>query len=187
MKALGILILLGLLGYGGYLFWNYANTPMTPRSQEDDLRRVLDGRAIRVAPTALPGDKKYDGQYMTFEYPGNGYILPRKNNVPAILEHIDVEIKEPRLSIVAAAMASSEKTLEEVPGVNMRRQQKEVYREDQVIVGPEKTSVFSRLDGTEKTVFVFYNGRLFTLSVTGSNVEELKNLWSRLLPTFHFL
>jgi hypothetical protein len=120
-------------------------------------------------------------------YPAGAEKYPLKKADDSILERIDLEIRQPRLTIVAVAIAATEKSLDEVSGVKMRRLQKDVYREDQVIVGVEKNPVFSKLDGKEKTVFVLYHGRLYTLSVTGNAANEVAALWARLLPTFHFL
>jgi hypothetical protein len=184
--VLGFVIGLGL-AYGGVKFLEYADSPAFPRSKDEDLRQVLGGRSPRN-PTDVPeGEIKYRGQYMTFMYPAGAEKYPLKKADDSILERIDLEIRQPRLTIVAVAIAATEKSLDEVSGVKMRRLQKDVYREDQVIVGVEKNPVFSKLDGKEKTVFVLYHGRLYTLSVTGNAANEVAALWARLLPTFHFL
>ena len=179
---------LGLgIAYAGVKFWDYANLPFMPRSAGEDLRRVLGGRAPRN-PTAAPeGEIKYSGQYLTFMYPARAKKYPLKKSDDSILESIDLEIESPRLTITAAAIAIKEKTLDEVSGVRMRRTQTDIYREDQVIVGVEKNPVFSRLDGKEKTVFVIYHDRLYTLSMTGNDANGVAGLWVKMLPTFHFL
>lgn len=184
--VLGLLLGLGI-AYGGVKFRNYVNTPSAPRSAEEDFRQVLGGRAPRN-PTAVPeGDIEYRGQYMTFVYPARAEKYPLKKADKAVLERIDLEIKNPRLTMVAVAIATKEKTLDEVSGVRMRRAQTDVYREDQVMVGVEKNPVFTRLDGKEKTVFVIYHDRLYTLSLTGDDAGELARLWAKVLPTWHFL
>jgi hypothetical protein len=186
--AFGLGFLLGLgIAYAGIKFFDYANLPFMPRSAEEDLRQVLGGRAPRN-PTAAPeGDIKYSGQYMTFMYPARAEKHPLKKIDDSILEMIDLEIDSPRLTITATAIAIKEKTLDEVSGVRMRRSQTDVYRENQTIVGVEKNPVFSRLDGKEKTVFVIFHDRLYTLSVTGNDGNAVAELWAKMLPTFHFL
>ncbi len=183
---IGFVLGLGL-AYTGVKFWDYANLPFMPRSAGEDLRQVLGGRAPRN-PTASPeGDIKYSGQYITFMYPATAKKYPLKKADDSILERIDLEIDSPRLTIVAVAIDTKERTLDEVPGVRMRRTQTDVYRENQTIVGVEKNPVFSRLDGKEKTVFVIYHDRLYTLSVTGNDKNAVAELWAKMLPTFHFL
>jgi hypothetical protein len=187
MKVVVWVILMAGVGYGAYRFWVYANTPAADRSRETDMRQVLGGRAPRATPEEPQADLKYQGRYFSFMYPARATKLVQNTDLPAILERIDLEIKEPRLSIIVAAINSSEKSLDDVPGVNLRRQQKDVYEEAAVTVGYGRNPVFSRIDGTEKTLFIIREGRLYTLSVTGNNSTELKNLWDKILPTFHFL
>jgi hypothetical protein len=173
-------LLLGLvMSFGGFKFWNYARTPATSRSKEADFRQVLGGRAPRNPTDAPQGEIEYRGQYMTFEYPARAREYLLKKSDDSILEQIDLEIDSPRLTIVATVIATGEKTLDEVSGVRMRRDQTDVYRED--------AGVFTKLDGKEKTVFMMYHDRLYTLSITGNDAGELAKLWSQVLPTWHFL
>lgn len=187
-RALVFGLLLGLgASWAGYKFLAYARTPFVPRDKQGDLQQVL-GREIRNTPTQTPrGETKYRGRYMTFNYPARAWVHEIKQDVPGMLERVNMEVDIPRLSIVAAAIETKEKKLEDVPGVKMRRQQPEIYSERQVIVGVEKNPVFSKLDGTEKTVFVIYHERLYTLSVTGIEADAVEQLWGEILPTFHFL
>ena len=180
-----------ILGFGagwlGFLFWQYANTPIPVRNQEEDARAVLGGRTLRN-PTNVPiGMLKFDGGYMTFMYPAKATKYPLKKADKTILERADYEVENPRLSIVAVAMQISEKRLDDVSGVTFRRSQKDKYREDQVIVGVEKNPVFTTLDGREKIVFVMYHDRLYTLAVYGPDAKEVKAMWLKILPTFHFI
>jgi hypothetical protein len=187
-RAFGLGFLLGLgLAFAGFRFIRYVHERPAPRSTADDLRFVLGGRAPRDPTQAPEGKIKYSGQYMTFMYPATAEIYPIRKADASILERIDLEIKQPRLTIVAVASKPTERTLDEVPGVRMRRTQTDIYREDQVVVGVEKNPVFTKLDGKEKTVFVIYHGRLYTLSLTGNAANEVADLWAQLLPTFHFL
>jgi hypothetical protein len=184
--VLGFLLGLGI-AYAGVRFRDYVNTPFAARSKDSDFRQVLGGAAPRN-PTSVPeGDIKYRGQYITFEYPARATKYPLSKADDSVLERIDLEVQNPRLTIVAVAIDTLEKSLDEVPGVRMRRTQTDVYGENQVIVGVEKNPVFTRLDGKEKTVFVIYHGRLYTLSISGNDAGEVAKLWSRMLPTFHFL
>lgn len=180
--------LLGLfLSYTGIKFRDYLNLPFVPRSKDNDFRLVLGGVALRN-PTGVPeGDIKYRGQYITFVYPARAKKYPLKKADDSVLERIDLELENPRLTIVAVAIDTMEKKLDEVPGVRLRRTQRDVYRENQVIVGVEKNPVFTRLDGKEKTVFAIYHNRLYTLSISGDDAGQLAKLWSEMLPTFHFL
>jgi hypothetical protein len=189
MKRVFVLgFLLGLMiFYAGIKFWSYVNTPFVSRSKDSDFRQVLGGVAPRN-PTDVPkGDIKYRGQYITFMYPARAEIYPLKKADDSVLERIDLELQDPRLSIVAVAINTMEKSLDEVPGVRLRRSQTDIYTESQVIVGVEKNPVFTKLDGKEKTVFVIYHDRLYTLSVTGDDARGVADLWSKVLPTFHFL
>jgi hypothetical protein len=187
-RAFVIGLTFGLLGsYAGIKFLTYASTPFFPRSREEDFRQVLGGKAPRN-PTAAPeGENKYRGQFMTFKYPATARFHEIKGTAPGMLERVDLEIDIPRLSITAAAVETKEKVLKDVPGVKMRRQQTDLYSEHQTIVGVEKNPIFTKTDGKEKTVFVIYHERLYTLSVTGNDPEAVARLWAEILPTFHFL
>jgi len=179
------------LGFGagvlGFRFLQYAKAPAEARNRDEDTKVVLEGRQMRNPTDEPEGMLKYRGQYMTFMYPATASKYPLKKANESILEQIDFEIDNPRLSIVVAASQAIERDLNEVSGVTLRRSQKDKYREDQVVVGVEKNPVFSTLDNREKTVFVMYNHRLYTLSVYGPDAEEVKALWQKILPTFHFI
>ena len=181
-------LFLGLSGsWAGLKFYVYANTPFSPRDRQEDIKQVL-GREIRNTPTETPlGETKFRGRYLTFMYPARARFHEIKGEAPGVLERVDLEIDIPRLSITAATIETKEKKLDDVPGVKMRRQQTDVYSEHQTVVGVEKNPIFTKKDGKEKTVFVIYHERLYTLSVTGNDSKAVSELWAEIIPTFHFL
>lgn len=183
-----ILFALGFgVGYGGDRLRQYDQMPLVQRDLQSDTRFVLGGRAVREPTPEPSGMIKYDGGYMTFLYPAKARKYPLKKATDKILERADFEITSPRLSIVAVASEATERLVGEVSGVMARRSQPDKYKEDQVMVGVEKNPVFTTLDGREKVVFVIYNGRLYTLSVYGPDPAEVKAMWQKIIPTFHFI
>lgn len=187
MKWVFILLLLLGLGYGGYRLWQYDQIQFDPRSKQDDMRVVLGGRDARN-PTGVPtGETKYQGNYITFTYPAKAIVMPGQKPDGSILDRVSLMFRDPRLDVVVVAMKSEEKTLDEVPAVTMRRGQRDVYDEKRIQIGQEFGLKYSRLDGTEKVLFLLHDGRLYTLSIVGNNVQELDKLWNVMLPDFHFL
>jgi hypothetical protein len=180
-------IFLGGVGYFGYKFWRSENSSGVIRSKDDDMGVVLGGRALRE-PTAIPeGENKYRGKYMTFDYPRTANVVPNGKTEESILEKVDIMGRDPKVNIVAVAMRSAEHRFEDIPGVKLRRNQKEEYTEKKVIVGISDGMMFSKLDGKEYTVYVFSGERLYTLSVTAINKSVLSELWPGLLSSFSVL
>jgi hypothetical protein len=178
-KVVAGLAVAGLVA-GGIKFWQYAAAPPVSRSKQEDLQQVLGGRAPRN-PTAVPtGEIRYAGKYMSFEYPAKAQVYPLPPAGEGILERVDLEIKNPRLTVVAVVMPGTQRSLDEVSGVRMRKNKADIYAEEQ-------TGVFAKRDGKEKTAFVLSGGRLYTFSITGDDARELAKLWSLVWPTWRAL
>lgn len=158
--------------------------PPKDKLSEDFKKKAIAnmlGRSAKLTDDTPKGNKKYDGKYISFEYPAKAVIYTyRGNTSDGTLEDFSFDIKDPKL--VFNLKIKEEGTiaaLSDIPSLRLREERSYEYtKSDLSLDGVKGASYFKDSDGGEMTGFFISNGKIITISVTGSNVDEVKNLFS---------
>jgi hypothetical protein len=121
-------------------------------------------------------DQTFTGKYIQFMYPGDYSIIPSK--APSgRLEVVELRGVNPRSRGFVASVHNG--VLQEDSAVKFRRSQKNLYKEEIVLLGEKQGIAFTKTEsGFERAVFIANNGLIASLVITDDighdRVEDLK-------------
>ncbi len=118
-----------------------------------------------------------------------GYKDPSFASSSSLLEDFSFDIKEPRLILNMAVLKAGEKmrSVEDDSGVLFRKNNPGQYKDVSGVVNGQNGKIYERNDeNPEKTAFFLVGGRFHSISVTGNNFDDIKELADNILKTVKF-
>lgn len=179
----------------GFMILNRSASPMTESEKKQALNNIL-GRPVVLTEKKVPtGDIKYKGKYISFLYPAaaekfilgiNGTPIPSKD-----LEDFYFSLgNDPRIDVTITVIQASsvETAVADDPGVRLRQAQKDIYKQTEITVDNQHGLAFEKDDqGIEKSAFFFVNNKIYTFSVSGSDQNNVTNLYNKIILSLKFL
>ncbi len=151
-----LIILLLIIGAGG---WWWLNAPAKGK---------IDDQSKKAATPTPMEYIRYDGKELSFSYE-NKYELREENGnwlligKSGILSQIVVTLKDTAVN-----------DFEEISGVQMRRLNKEKYKEEKIEWQNTTGITFLKNEGYERTVFLIKEGKVLTAAMTANSNENIK-------------
>ncbi|HUD04380.1 MAG TPA: hypothetical protein VMR59_00110 [Patescibacteria group bacterium] len=190
-----LLIFLSLIVVTGliiFLVLNHSAKSLTDAEKEAALVNIL-GRKPILTNNEATGTVLYNGQYASFSYPAKAIVYTYKDpNIvknKSELEMFSFDINNPRL-IFNFSISDNSGNLADAKdssGAIFRENQVNGYSQSEVVIGGAKGLVFAKAgEHPEKTGFWLTNNKLYALSVTGSDYQEVVNLFDGITTSLKF-
>lgn len=186
--VLTILILIGILFSFFYVF-NFSQKKLTDQQKEQALTKIL-GRKPNLSD-ARTGNIEYKGENAAFKYPAKAkiytYIDPSRAKNTSVLEIFSFDVDNPRL-VFNFSVAKNEANLgsvEDISGVKLREIPGYGYSKLEAKIGEDKGLVFQKSGSkAEKSGFFIINNKIYEISVTGSAIEDVSQLFDEIINSF---
>jgi hypothetical protein len=194
-KKILLLVCLVVVAIGGVLFYILSQPPQETLSnefKEKAVTKILGRKAELNETPEKKGNVAYNGKYLQFDYPAKAIIYNLKDpgfaSSSSLLEDFSFDIKEPRLVLNLAVLQAGRQTdIMDNPGVKLRQSQPGIYSGERRTVDGQSGQVYEGHGETpEKTAFFLAYGRIYTISVTGTSFEAVKELADGILSSMKF-
>lgn len=170
-----------------------SNTTLTEKQKKEALKEIL-GRSPKEEKNVQSGaldSLEYSGKYFSLTYPSSVTVYNRENkNVrdnKSILEFFRLDQNEPNLSFIAQVIEGSNfQNLDEYPAVALRKNQKKNYVESEIEIDSTKGVSFigkPAYGKTDKVSFILKNNKIFSFSISATNLSEVEEIYNRILST----
>jgi hypothetical protein len=178
-------VLLLLIIGGAVAFYVLSQPPQETLSKdfkEKAVTKILGRKAELDEVPQKQGNVSYNGKFIQFEYPAKAIIYNLKDpgfaSSSSLLEDFSFDIKDPRLVLNLAVLQAGKITnISDNPGVKLRQSQPGTYSGQNITIDGHSGLVYEgQGDTPEKTAFFLVNGRIYTIAVTGTNFDDVKNL-----------
>lgn len=188
---LGVLVVIVLtLGALFYLF----SQPSGKRLSDEEKKKAIEsimGRKAVMTDTTPKGDTVFDGHDIMFSYPAKAvvYAFREKKIKPEDNPNDDFsfDIKSPKLVFNLTSVPNTDMMLTDLPAVRLREQRGYEYEKSAPTMDSAKgVAYFKSGRDSEKSGFFIANAKLFTISVTGSDPSEVKNLFDSVVASAKF-
>lgn len=187
-----ILIFTILIGVLLTLFFIFESSQkkLSDSEKEKALTKIL-GRKPNLSDNEAAGEVEYKGKNAAFKYPAKAKIYtykdPNMAKNTSVLETFSFDIEKPRLVFNFSVMenAASLKDVTDISGVNLRQNKSFGYTESEGKIGENKGLVFAKSGSqSEKSGFFIINNKIYEVSVTGSNFEDVSLLFDGIINSF---
>ena len=196
-KKLIIFILLITLISSSVVAFIFINSTPDSFTQEERDEAVADilGRKPNLNPNIKKGNTNYESELISFSYPARAtiyeYIDEGKRNNDSQSETFSFDLENPRIVFNnTATEIPSTRSLDDVPAVKLRMDESRGYKSDELTLGGASGVSFSREGGgsakAEKSAFFLSDGVLFTFSLTGSNLEDIEEVFDEIAKSVVF-
>jgi hypothetical protein len=187
-----LLIVAVIAGLVAFLILNHSSKSLNEAEKEAALTNILGRQPILNDNTPV-GNKQYNGKYASFIYPAKAVIYTYKDpNIVKNKSELDMfsfDISSPRLVLNFAVSdnSSSIADIKDDSGAIYRADKANGYSQSKVAVSGSKGLVFAKAgEHPEKTGFWLFNNRIYTLSITGSDYQEVVNLFDSITASLKF-
>lgn len=162
---------------------------LTQEQKKQALENIL-GRGVQETKDIPQGEKVYKGEFFSLSYPAYARLYDNKNP-----KSFRLDSEEPRFKFVAMVQgADSSTVLEELSGVKLRKQNK-LYQELSIVVDGREGLLFVKTSdgvdpdsiGVERSIFFLKDGKSYSFSITGVDVEELEKVYGEIMNSVKFL
>lgn len=171
---------------------NHSTKPFTKSEEETALTNIL-GRQPILNNNEPTGTVAYNGKYATFNYPARAVIYTYKDpnfvKSKSYLDTFSFDINNPRLVFNFSVIENSGNLadIKDNSGAIFRENQSNGYLQSELSISNSKGLVFAKAgEHPEKTGFWLFNNRIYTLSVTGSDYQEVVNLFDNVVASLKF-
>lgn len=176
-------------GVTAFFVLNSKPDELSKGQKEQAIGQIL-GRKPNLNPQVKTGNVTYGGKYASFSYPGRAKIYEYKNRSGANSESFSFDIDSPRLILNYSAARSDLKISSDVPSVRLRQDLSNGYAESKIKADGQEGIVFSKKESSgvraEKTGFFLVNATLYTISITGNNLEDVTKMFDQIVKTLKF-
>lgn len=163
---------------------------LTAVEKEKAINEML-GRKANLNPKVITGESSFDGKYAFFNYPKSAKIYdyrdPGVRNNENSLESFSFDLQSPRRIFNYTVESTNVTKLDDLPAVSLRKNKANGYTQtDQKIDRISALSFSKDRSGeymAEKSTFFINDGKLFTISITGSSIEEVEKLQKEILKS----
>ncbi len=187
-----LLMVAVLISLSVFLVLNHATKSLNEAEKQSALTNIL-GRQPILSDNTPTGNKQYGGKYANFIYPAKAVIYPYKDpNIVKNKSELDMfsfDISSPRLVLNFSVSDNSSSIIgiKDDSGAIFRANIINGYLQSSLSVSGSKGLVFAKAgEQPEKTGFWLFNNRIYTLSVTGSDYQEVVNLFDNITASLKF-
>lgn len=195
-KLFIFLIFVGLIvgGVISYIALNATPEKLTDEEREQAVADIL-GRKPNLNPDVKTGDTSYESEYISFEYPAQAvqydYVDEGKENNSTEVDSFSFDIENPRLILNYTAVERPDtSSLDDIPAVKLREDTTRGYEKEEVLVDSVTAFSFSKPGGgsikAEKSVFILSGGVLYSISITGSHIDDVDELFEQVINSTRF-
>ncbi len=176
------------------VFLNRPVKNMSNSEKEAAIAKIL-GRKPNLTNNTITGDKEYKGKYVSFVYPASALIYTQKINGEPVkqtgLEYFSFDLDNPKIifSMETVGVPDAVQSVEDYPGVKLREIENSLYIKNEVFVGGKKGFVFDKSSDNnfEKTAFFYFEGKVFSFTISGTDQKGIDNLYSKIISSLVFL
>lgn len=182
-----LLSFIAFLGIGFYILSQPPKETLSKEFKEEAVTKLLGRKAQLDAENVATGNKEYKGKYISFSYPAKALIYTYRNSsTSATLEDFSFDIKSPKI-VFSMRVSEIAGGFEDYPGVRLREVRSEYKRAKLTIDGVAGLTYFKTGQESEKSGFFLKNGKIYTISITGINGEEVEKLFDEIISSASFV
>ncbi len=165
--------------------------PLTEQEKLADLTQIL-GRKPNLTGTTPTGNIEYKGKYASFSYPAAAKIYTYRDlglkQDKSILETFSFDIQNPRLVFnYAVSQNPNIKSVSDIADVRFRQLPSSGYIQTNISAGGKAGLAFEKQgQQAEKSGFFLVDGKDYSISVTGSNTQDVDSLFNQVLGSLKF-
>ncbi|HVZ66918.1 MAG TPA: hypothetical protein VG917_01520 [Patescibacteria group bacterium] len=189
-----LIIIVGSILLASYLVLSKINQPtninLSDNQKKYALQHVLGRPAVLSVTPDKEGNVTYKSSYMQFSYPARATIYNYRQagykGSSGLLDTFSIDIKVPRLifSIEAFDKPVNVASVSDYPGARLRHDQPDLYKESKLSISGVDALVYTKdKEGAEKSGFLINGDRLYTISSTGTDPEEVNKLFDSITKT----
>lgn len=175
-KLLFILLILFFISSGFVYFYlsHLHDRELSDKQRQKALEALLGRRPILTGQPRKDGWTHYQGTYFSVDYPAAATIYANavSSNSASVMELLQFQDRQsPRYFFTIQVIPrDTVNGLGELPGVRMRNIEKDTYKQKDTQVAGQPAIIFSKQDdSTEKTGFIYFKKREYSLAITGSD------------------
>jgi hypothetical protein len=187
IACLLVLIIVG--GVGFYIFSQPSGNNLSDEFKKDALTKLL-GRQVKLTDDTPQGDVEFDGEYISFRYPAKAiaytYRETSTSSKSATLEDFSFDIKEPKLVFNYAVHQNNSNlsTISDFPAVKLRETRLYEYEKGSFeIDNASGIYYFKKENGPEKSGFLLLDGKIYSISITGTSANDVDNLFNSIVSS----
>lgn len=159
---------------------NWEAPALDGKQKEKAIENIL-GRSMREEKNISQGEKAYQGKFFSLSYPAYAQVYDSEN---ANVFRIDSD--DPKFRLVVLVEDTQGAVLDELSGVRIRRQNR-LYKEQSLTIDNNAGVLFIKTqDGVERSSFFLIQGRSYSLSITGVDASELKEIYAKIMDSVKF-
>jgi hypothetical protein len=150
------------------------------------------GRSLKEGEIQY-SDGNYKGEYFSIKYPTNAKPFDKSklaNINPDIIEYFSFDGYDPRVTFtasVAQPKGSNYSNLDEVSGVNLRENNKDLYEFSNIEINGTVGRLYKKTqESFEETAFLIRDGKLFTFSLTAGSSGDFEAQFQELINSVTF-
>jgi len=196
VKKIILLVLILVLVIGIIALFIYGSKPdkMTDTQKEKAIAGML-GRKVNTGNDVKVGNISFEGKYAQFSYPAAAVVYGYKGNEDMKNndsggDNFSFDLKNPRLVFNFTANKSTDVNLLDISSVKFRRDSANGYIEKEEKIGNVSALSFMKDRSgefpAEKSIFLLSGGVLYTISITGSSIEEVSKLSDQIIASLSF-
>lgn len=159
------------------------------KEKEKAIANLL-GRKANISPQdEKKGSSRYKGKYIAFDYPAKAIIYEYKNEDSKLGsdgESFSFDIKNPRVIFNMMSNLTSGSYLD-IPSIRLREERSYEYKKKEVTVSGVKGVTYLKSGPeSEKSGFFIKDGRLYTISMTGSDDKTISEMFDQIILSVSF-
>jgi hypothetical protein len=193
LKISGILLLICLISYVGWLYYQTKNLKLDDKEKATAVKNLL-GHDARIDVAVPEGDQPYSNQYYSISYPKAAKEYHRDPTYkPSSLElsYFSFQESSPRLFFVISVLDHPGMTLTDFPSVSVRQKETDIYTSEPITVGGQKGIVFAKVtpdesSDREKSAFFAKDGHIYSFALSGGNMDDINSLFNSIISSLKF-
>jgi hypothetical protein len=187
-----VLILI-CIAVGVFMWLNNPARMLSENEKEAAIANIL-GRKPNLTDNTPIGNTRYKDNYISFNYPKKariyGYKEPNIAKDTSYLDLFSFDILDPRLVFNFSVKQSINRAsnYSDIPDVKLRQLPERGYVQKEFQSDGQKGLAFEKPgDNSEKTGFFIVNNRIFTFSVSGSDLKDVMQLFDNITQSIIFV
>lgn len=181
MKKWLLFSILGLLLVGGGVTFYILSQPpkekLSKAFKEQAVTKLLGRKAQLDDAFQKTGNEKYDGKYISFEYPAIATIYVFNTPISgAQLERFEFDQKTPKIysTLQVNANRANITLADDDPAARLRHTQSNLYKEAEITVAGVKGIEFvKKEEGSERSIFWLYKNNIYSFVFYGPDINEI--------------
>lgn len=178
---------------GGIAFYFISLPPketMSKEAKEQAVTKLLGRKAQLSEVVQKEGSVKYDGKYISFEYPAAATIYefnsPTASTGSSRLERFEFDLRSPKVNSIVQISANTSNIASgaDDSGARLRHSQANLYQESETtIAGVKAIEFIKKSEGVERSLFWVYKDKIYTFVFYGPDMESIKEVSQNTIKT----